>query len=270
MRSDWLSSRYVNRPQYLPFYINSAQVLTGEFPFRGIGQIELGWSVTQGLRPDKPKDASSIGFSDSLWDFVQHCWDGDRKLRPKVAEVVTHLERAAADWRGLMPPCVQTANAFPSFKEETSNTMKFCEFTLFILPWYCLSSNGIGKIFQPSSNVVPEGTTESQTTSGLFSLPRTVSTQSTEPPQEGSVLCAEEPQEVVAKPSQEPQPDSRDSMQSEPRDPVEPQFGEPHDDLDLLVHSHLNKHYDPPPSKIPQKKRKPFEWLLRMFRRFKR
>ena len=110
------------------------QVLTGEFPFRGIGQAQLGWSLLEGLRPDKPEDASSIGFSDSLWGFVQRCWDGDRQLRPNVAEVVTHLDGAAADWKGLMPPCVQTAIAVPSFKEETSDSMRFREFAIFILP----------------------------------------------------------------------------------------------------------------------------------------
>ena len=112
------------------------QVLTGEFPFRGIGLMQLGWSLLQGLRPDKPEDASSIGFSDSLWGFVQRCWDGDMKSRPKVAEVVTHLEGAAADWKGLMPPYVRVVNVVSGPKEEGSDTMKFREFEIFILLWF--------------------------------------------------------------------------------------------------------------------------------------
>ena len=82
-----------------------AQVLTGEIPFRGVRQSELGWSVVQGLRPIKPENSSSIGFSNVLWSFTQRCWDGDPKLRPEVAEVVTYIGEAVANWEGLMPPC---------------------------------------------------------------------------------------------------------------------------------------------------------------------
>ena len=84
-------------------FFYSVQVLTGEIPFRGVQQTELGLSVVQGLRPAKPGNAIAIRFSDPLWGFVQRCWDGDMKLRPKVAEVVTHLEKAAVNWDGPMP-----------------------------------------------------------------------------------------------------------------------------------------------------------------------
>ena len=178
------------------------------------------------------------------------------KLRPKVTEVVTHLGEAAANWDGLMPPCVQVVNVV-SDPEETSGTTLHSEFEIFILLWYHSSINGTGGIFPSSSDVDPERITESQTTSGLFAPPRTVSTQHTEPPQEEP-----RPQEVVTKPSQEPQLGFRDLMQ--------PRFEELHDDLHVATYPHLNQNYDPPPSKLPQKKRKPFKWLLRMFRRIKR
>lgn len=54
------------------------------------------------------------------------------KLRPKVAEVVMHLGRAAADWNGLMPPCPQTD--FEEPKESTSNSIEHCESQILILP----------------------------------------------------------------------------------------------------------------------------------------
>ena len=60
--------------------------------------VEIALDVVQGVRPTKPENASAIGFSDSLWSFVQRCWDGEMKLRPKIAEVVSQLGRAAADW----------------------------------------------------------------------------------------------------------------------------------------------------------------------------
>jgi len=39
--------------------------------------------------------------------FVRHCWDCKTKLRPRVAEVVLQLERAAGGWGGVMQPCIQ-------------------------------------------------------------------------------------------------------------------------------------------------------------------
>ena len=117
---------------YQPFaYI--VQVLTGEIPFRGLRPMELGYKVVQGLRPAKPDNASAIGFSDSLWGFVQRCWNGDAKFRPKVGEVVTQFGREAANWRGLMPPCTR-AEIVASNSEELSDTIEHCKFDLSILP----------------------------------------------------------------------------------------------------------------------------------------
>jgi len=88
-----------------PFlYMHPLQVLTGENPFRGIPWWELASQVPCGLRPRKPKNGASIGFSDSLWDFTKYCWSGEIESRPKVAEVVSELGKAADNWDGLMPP----------------------------------------------------------------------------------------------------------------------------------------------------------------------
>jgi serine/threonine protein kinase len=86
----------------LGFYL--VQVLTGEIPFRGVQQPELGYSVVQGLRPTKPENAPAIGFSESLWSFVQLCWNGKKERRPEIAEVARHLGEAAANWHGVMSP----------------------------------------------------------------------------------------------------------------------------------------------------------------------
>ena len=127
MHSDWLSSRYVSRISAVGCFSYFVQVLTGKIPFHGI-------RVVNGLRPDRPEDAPSIGFSDLLWDVVQRCWDADMKLRPKVVEIVTHLEGAAANWDGLMPPCTVTENVPSDSTEEMSWSMKYCEFMVLILP----------------------------------------------------------------------------------------------------------------------------------------
>ena len=105
------------------------QVLTGEIPFRGVGQYEVVCSVVHDKkRPGKPENASAIGFSDSLWDFTQRCWDGDMRLRPEVEEVVTHLKEVAAKWDGLMPRAENVASNSES--EEDG------EFEVLILHWH--------------------------------------------------------------------------------------------------------------------------------------
>lgn len=163
--------------------------------------------MIEGRRPEKPRDASSIGFSDLLWDFVQRCWDGDMKLRPRVSEVVECLGTVAADWDGSMPPCAVVETVVSDSEEKMSDTEKYCEFDILILPRYSSSGNGTGKIFTPSLDAAPESSTESQATPGPFSNQSASSTEWSEPPQE-------ETQEVVAKLFDEPQSESQVSVQS--------------------------------------------------------
>ena len=92
--------------------------------------MELGYSVIEGLRPAKPENAAAIGFSDSLWEFAQRCWDGNMRLRPKVTEVVAHLEEAAANWHGAMAPCVRVGNLTSDAEEPMSDTMAHRKFEI--------------------------------------------------------------------------------------------------------------------------------------------
>ena len=90
--------------------------------------------MVRGLRPNKPENASAIGFSDFLWNFIQRCWNGDRKLRPKAAEVETCLGKAAASWDGLMPPCVRAETVTSDSKEEMLDLVEHCEFDILRFP----------------------------------------------------------------------------------------------------------------------------------------
>jgi len=106
-------------------YFLRIQVLTGEIPLLGVPDTAVGHYVLRGKRPDKPANAASIGFSDSLWDFTQHCWDGRIESRPEVGEVVKRLGEAATNWNGLMPPCVRSKDVTPCSEEETSDLGEF-------------------------------------------------------------------------------------------------------------------------------------------------
>jgi len=105
------------------------RVLTGETPFPGVQNSAVGYHVLRGKRPDKPENASTIGFSDLLWGFTQRCWDGGMELRPKVGEVVTRLRDAATKWDGLMPPCPQVENV-ASGSEKVSDSEEYSDIQL--------------------------------------------------------------------------------------------------------------------------------------------
>ena len=111
-----------------PLFFHIVQVLTGELPFSGHGLAEVALSVVHGARPTKPKNGSAIGFSDSLWSFVERCWDGEIESRPKVAEVVGKLKIAAAGWDRVTPPW---NSASP---KSASDSTVHCEFGILILP----------------------------------------------------------------------------------------------------------------------------------------
>ena len=202
------------------------QVLTGEIPFRKAHQTELVWSVVQGLRPDKPENASSIGFSDLLWGFVQRCWDADAKLRPNVMEVVTHLGEAAANWNGFMPPCVEVENVPSGPKESASDSMDYREFEILTLPRCLSSDNGTVRTFGSPSSVALTRSSVLETTadSGLF---------------DGSSTW-EELQGVVTEPSREPNNNPR-----------------------AAIPSHLNQHHEPTPPQLPRKKRRGFKHYVK-------
>ena len=99
------------------------QVLTGRLPFPGLGVDIIVMNAVQGVRPTRPENASAIGFSDPLWSFVQRCWDGEMELRPKAAEVVSQLERAAAGWVGVMPPCAQVESVVSVTPDSVSDSI---------------------------------------------------------------------------------------------------------------------------------------------------
>ncbi|KAF9643193.1 kinase-like protein [Thelephora ganbajun] len=213
------------------------QVLTGEIPFRRIPLTKLGYLVVGGLRPDKPENAAAIGFSDSLWGFVERCWRENRDLRPGVSEVVTHLEAAAMNWDGLMPPCAPADNIVSNLKEEMSGSMEHC----CIFP----QSTSSGSLASP--------TTESRTSCGRSSRLSMTSTQCAEP-------TREEVQGAVSKPSGELKRETWDTIRARPQEPQYDPYGE--------VFTHLDQHFEPPPSNLPQKKRKGIKHFLSKLRGF--
>ena len=54
--------------------------------------------VLNGTRPAKPEDATSLGFTDKLWEIVERCWLADSNARPTLDAVLSCLREAASSW----------------------------------------------------------------------------------------------------------------------------------------------------------------------------
>jgi len=55
-------------------------------------------AVLKGVRPKKPDEAASLGFTDGLWRVVERCWMVDTDARPDVKTILHHLTHAASIW----------------------------------------------------------------------------------------------------------------------------------------------------------------------------
>ena len=80
------------------------QVLCGHHPYLEIPSVILVVNaIMEGVRPEKPKGAKSLGFSDELWRIVEQCWLEDRKARPCVQDILSCLNHAVAFWDTRVP-----------------------------------------------------------------------------------------------------------------------------------------------------------------------
>ena len=121
-----------DRDSRYPSCAYTIQVLTGGIPFQSLSLGEIAVNVIGGKRPPKPRNAPDIVISDSLWDFVERCWDGKRELRPKVTEVVSQLEKAAAAWNGVMVPQALIENVMSGTPNPMYDSVAYRKLHIFI------------------------------------------------------------------------------------------------------------------------------------------
>jgi hypothetical protein len=55
-------------------------------------------AVVRGVRPEKPSQAESVGFSDALWELVRSCWSELRPTRPTARELLDYLSLVSPTW----------------------------------------------------------------------------------------------------------------------------------------------------------------------------
>lgn len=70
----------------------SAAVFTGELPFGECSGITAAQRISQGSRPEYPRNAEDIGLTLEIWRFFEKCWDHDPVQRPTIDEVVMKYE----------------------------------------------------------------------------------------------------------------------------------------------------------------------------------
>ena len=186
----------------------------------------------EGLRPKEPENASAIGFSDLLWDFVQRCWHENMELRPQVADLVAHLWQVAREWNRPMPPHIEVQRVTSTSQDSMSGLSERCKLEGLIFPWYCLLMDGTALF---NSSAISKHPTELKGISVPFIRLSTPSAQSTESLQEG-------PQHAVSTKQKE-----------------------------VLHYPHLEENFQPPPAKLPQRKMgRISKHLLPMFTQKKR
>ena len=92
------------------FGMFAVEVFTGKIPFgeRGSGAVVL--RISQGSRPEMPRDAQAVGLTIKIWDVLEICWQHNPKKRPTMQEVVRRWERFVKndDSLNTFPGCVQT------------------------------------------------------------------------------------------------------------------------------------------------------------------
>ena len=60
-------------------------------------------AILKGERPERPLDAESLGFSDTLWELVELCWSESMSTRPTAQQLFDYLSPASLAW---VPPLV--------------------------------------------------------------------------------------------------------------------------------------------------------------------
>ena len=68
------------------------EVLSGQAPFANDNAIGVMRKVTNGKRPERPKE---VWFTDDLWGTLEQCWSSQPKMRPTAEAVLECLKQVS-------------------------------------------------------------------------------------------------------------------------------------------------------------------------------
>ena len=75
------------------FAMLAVEVFTGKIPFEEQRNEMVALRISEGGRPEMPKDALEVGLTDEVWKLLESCWQRDPKKRPTMGEVVRRWEK---------------------------------------------------------------------------------------------------------------------------------------------------------------------------------
>lgn len=93
--------KWVLAPRSETFLPTHLQVLTGLPPFHHLQSLVVVCAILGGERPGQPLNASSLGFTDTLWGLLQLCWNESASARPTAVQLLNYLRPASLTW---VPP----------------------------------------------------------------------------------------------------------------------------------------------------------------------
>ena len=96
------------------------QVLNGLPPFNHLRSLEVLCAILTGASPRIPPNASSLGFTDTLWRMLQSCWSRSTSSRPTARQLYDYLHPASATW--VPPPTTYPATGGGAIDTPSSGT----------------------------------------------------------------------------------------------------------------------------------------------------
>ena len=67
-------------------------VFTGKLPFEECSDVGAASRISEGGRPERPRDTGDTELTPEIWQLFERCWDHDPRRRLTIEEVVKRCE----------------------------------------------------------------------------------------------------------------------------------------------------------------------------------
>lgn len=71
------------------------QLVTGKMPFPELMDCNVIVAVSEGKRPQRPRQFDATGMTPAVWEIAQKCWHRRAKERPEANAVLRSLKSLA-------------------------------------------------------------------------------------------------------------------------------------------------------------------------------
>ena len=100
------------------------EVLGGQVPFSGFHGYAVAVKVVKGDRPVRPQGVEGRWFTNGIWNILECCWRPNPGDRPKIKDVLHHLEDVSRSWtpRTIADPLPATPPTWDLESSSEENT----------------------------------------------------------------------------------------------------------------------------------------------------